>query len=610
MLSVVVRAQEPAPPTPAPAATTTQAIAIEPDRCGPNADESILAPILSGQALEGVEPLYVASSSLGMGLQSRLVGATLRVRPIPNVTAEQLDRALECHSARAAPSPSDPFMLPGRAVDIEVSSARDGFRISVRADAGDDAAQILSRANALLESTGGAGAAAPKAEEKPAEPFAFGDFTWLNGNNRQTKALLDTPYFTPEFLLDVNYTASTNRPIDHTVSGSTALSRDNEVTMQFMGFGGDFHYEHARARLMTQFGTRSVLVPRNDGSANRGGFDLATSLRYISEAYGGIHLDVWHGINIDAGIFMSYVGLFSYDNFENWMYLPSFTSDNTPWFFNGVRIQLFPSDKLKIEPWLINGWQTYGKFTEMPGFGMQVLYRPAEWISVLSNSYVGWDTQNNPGRFRFHSDNSATVSYYHDKNNKAFSRAAFSVTGDFGGEIGDGVTAFGSGDRFWNSAPQGQPGGEGNCTTAEPCTQQFLSWMAYHRMWFMDGHLAWNVGGGMLHNPGRYLSLTPTGAGSPMPQPVNVQAATSPFDTNPGTKFDAWDVETGIQYMPNEQVTYDIEINRRAANIPYFSGHGGVTSPDGFITTTSPPGWRPDLVKSDLRVIVAMLVRF
>ncbi len=32
--------------------------------------------------------------------------------------------------------------------------------------------------------------------DKPTEPFAFGDFTWLNGTNRQHKALLDSPYFT------------------------------------------------------------------------------------------------------------------------------------------------------------------------------------------------------------------------------------------------------------------------------------------------------------------------------------------------------------------------------------------------------------------------------
>src|SRR6202044_3882792 len=274
------------------------------------------------------------------------------------------------------------------------------------------------------------------AEEKAAEPFAFADFTWLNGSNRQHKALLDSPIFTGSFLLDVNYTSSENHPIDNTVVGSTALSRNNEITLAFLGFGGDFHYEHARGRLMTQYGVRSTLVPRNDGSTMRGQFDLQTALRYISEAYGGYHWDVLHGMNLDAGIFMSYVGLFSYDNFENWMYLPSFTSDNTPWFFNGLRLPVYTSDKPKIEPWLINGWQTYGKFNEVPGFGYQVLYRPTEWFSVLSNGYVGWDTQDNPGRMRFHSDNSVQVRYYNNPNQKIFTRAAFSITGDVGGENG------------------------------------------------------------------------------------------------------------------------------------------------------------------------------
>ncbi len=101
-----------------------------------------------------------------------------------------------------------------------------------------------------------------------------------------------------------------------------------------------------RARLMTQFGVRATLVPRNDVSTNRGQFDLQTALRYVSEANGGYHWDALNGTNLDAGIFMSYIGLFSYDNFENWMYLPSFTSD-TPWFFNGLRLQVFTSDKLR-----------------------------------------------------------------------------------------------------------------------------------------------------------------------------------------------------------------------------------------------------------------------
>jgi hypothetical protein len=441
---------------------------------------------------------------------------------------------------------------------------------------------------------------APDGPPKASDPFAFGDFTWLNGSNRQTKALLDTPYFTPSFLLDVNYTASSHAPIDNTVVGSTSLSRNNEITLAFMGFGGDFHYQNARARLMTQFGVRSELVPRNDFSTYHGQFDLQDALRYISEANGGYHWDVMHGINLDAGIFMSYVGLFSYDAFENWMYLPSFTSDNTPWFFNGLRLQMFPTDTLKIEPWLINGWQTYGKFNEMPGFGAQILWRPTEWISMLSNDYFGFDAQDAPGLDRWHSDNSITISYYHNPGG-AVSRVASSYTFDIGGEFGDG-TAFSG------------PGTEGHCTTATPCSARFISGMMYHRVWFGD-QFAFTAGGGFMSNPSRYLVLAPTGNASGVPQPESTQGIqyvppTNGYDMNLGTHFNAWDYEFGIQYMPIEQFTFDLEFNHRQADTPYFAGHGGVTSPDGYITTATPAGWRPDLVKADDRIIAAWLVRF
>jgi hypothetical protein len=449
-------------------------------------------------------------------------------------------------------------------------------------------------------------ALAPAEEEKPSEPFAYGDFTWENGASRQHKAVLDTPYFTPEFLVDVNFTTSQNNPIDHTVVGSTTLSRNNEFTLEFLGFGGDFHYEHARGRLMTQFGMRATAVPRNDGSSMRGQFDLQTALRYVSEAYGGYHWNALHGINLDTGIFMSYVGLFSYDNAENWMYLPSYTSDNTPWFFNGMRLQVFTSDKLKIEPWLINGWQSYGKFNEMPGFGAQVLWRPVEWFHFNSNDYVGWDTQDNPGRMRFHSDNSIEVRYFNVPDQKGlFTRAAFSLTGDIGGETGDGVTPFGG--KHTNNPLE--------CSNASPCEQQFLSWMAYNRFWFDDGHFAWTTGGGMMHNPGRYLVLPPTGVATPY-QALSTAGLSytlpgpQAFSLNPGTTFDAWDFSTGIQWMPDELTTWDLEFNHRQSADPYFAGHGGVTSPDGYVTTTAPTGWRPDLAKTDNRIIAALLLRF
>lgn len=409
----------------------------------------------------------------------------------------------------------------------------------------------------------------------PSEPFAFGDFTWLNGNDRRHSALLDTKYFTGSFLLDFNYTYSNHHPIDNTVVGSTALARNNEFEVSLASIGGDFHYNHMRGRLILQLGTRSTVVPRNDGSPDRGQFDLRNAYRYFSEAYAGYHVNALHGINIDAGIFMSYVGLFSYYNVENWAYQPSYTSDNTPWFFNGIRVQIFLSDKLKIEPWIINGWQTYGKFNNLPGLGMQVLWRPKESLSILSNEYAGTDQPNLPTRFRFHSDNSLEVRYFNHPG-KFLHRAAFSLTGDFGFENGGGVSPFGG---------KGGP------------AQHFLSGMVYNRFWFKNDKFGWTVGGGYISNPGRYLVLVPTGVAGQL------------FSTAPGTTFEGWDISTSFDWMPDEYQTWRIELVHRETNVPYFAGHGGITSPDGYITTPIPPGWMPDQVKQETRFIFALLVR-
>src|SRR5579863_8530316 len=99
-----------------------------------------------------------------------------------------------------------------------------------------------------------------KADPAPEpDPLGYADFSWVNGQNRQTSKLLDNQYFTGDFTFDMNYTRSNNNPNDDVVTGSTALARNNEVDVSFVGIGGDFHYDNVRGRIMTQFGTRSTV---------------------------------------------------------------------------------------------------------------------------------------------------------------------------------------------------------------------------------------------------------------------------------------------------------------------------------------------------------------
>jgi len=431
-------------------------------------------------------------------------------------------------------------------------------------------------------------------------PFEGMDQSWYNGADRRDSSVLQSKYVTWSIMVDANINHSFNDPIDHTVVGSTAVARTDEMEVSCAAIGGDFVFGDAHGRIMTQFGTRSTIVPRNDLSPYRGQYDLADVYRYISEAYAGYHFNVWHGINVDGGMFMSYIGLNSYYQVENWEYQASYTSDNTPWFFNGIRVQIFPTPHLKIEPWIINGWQSYGMFNAMPGFGGNITWIPNNNIKLLTNDYYGTDAPGLIGRHRFHSDNSFLWRYYNRPHaTHGINKAALSLTVDFGFEKGDGVNGF-TNDTAASSTTQKGP------------AQYFVSAMVYNRIWFGHNKWAWCIGGGWMKNPGRYLVLYPTGDASPLPNPYNPTqtAGTHPYSANPGDQFEGWDASTNISWMPNQSIEFRVEYVHREADNNYFAGHGGVTSPSGYTYTPIPAtGWAPELVKSEDRIILALLFR-
>jgi hypothetical protein len=393
------------------------------------------------------------------------------------------------------------------------------------------------------------------------------------------------------------------------MGGSTESFRSGEFQEEQISVGGDFHWQNVRGRVLYMMGLFAHTTPRNDASAGVGQWDLRQAYRYVSEAWGGYHFNVNHGLNVDAGIFVSYIGLFSYYNFDNWAYQPSFVSSNTPWFFNGLRIQWFPTNKLKIEPWIINGWQSYAKFNGHRGLGGQILYMPKEWLKLVFNNYGnGTDTLGVPGRSRIHTDNSIEVRYLNRPDNMGISKMAFSLTGDAGCEYGAGVTCHGG---------KGGP------------KQSFLGWMAYNRFWFHKDLFALTLGGGMMNNQGRYLTLLP---------PINGADAVSGspyFTENPGNRAHMWDATATFQWMPRQYLTWWVEAGYRHSDVPYWSGRNGITPPGGnngapayYVCNTGAsagtsdlvgayaacggPGsvWFPDLRRGQAALSAGVLVKF
>jgi hypothetical protein len=388
------------------------------------------------------------------------------------------------------------------------------------------------------------------------EPFSYADWTWMNANGRQHDSPWSTKYFTPEFRADVNYMDDFNHPRDATMGGSTESFRSNEWQLEQLSLGGDIRIGHIRGRILTMFGEFATTTPRNDGSTSRGQWDLRNAYRYISEGWGGYHFDVGHGLNVDAGIFVSYIGLFSYYNFDNWTYQPSYVSSNTPWFFNGLRIQYFPTAKLKIEPWIINGWQSYARFNSKPGLGGQILWRPKPWLSFVFNNYgMGTDVLGSPATSRIHTDDSVEIREYNNPNG-FLDMAAMSFTADAGCQYGGGQNCFN--DK------------NGGVKT------MFLGWMAYERLQFKHDHYGITLGGGQMTNPGRYLTLLP---------PINGADAISGspyFTANLGDKAHMYDATATFDYMPSQWLTFRTEMGYRHSDVPYWSGRGGITPPGGL----------------------------
>ncbi len=91
---------------------------------------------------------------------------------------------------------------------------------------------------------------------------------------------------------------------------------------------------------------------------------------------------------------MSYIGLWSYHNFNSGLSTVVRLVEHRG---SSTACASVGGPKLKIEPWLINGWQSYAKFNSIPGVGGQVRYTPTGNLILIGNQYfIGTDALNNP----------------------------------------------------------------------------------------------------------------------------------------------------------------------------------------------------------------------
>jgi hypothetical protein len=415
-----------------------------------------------------------------------------------------------------------------------------------------------------------AAAVEPPPADKPLDvreaPFGEFDYNWMNGSNTQPASLLGMGPVTWSIYVDTYYAWQSHQPIDHTVFPTTTAPRHDEISLNLAHVGADVTgLDGPIGRLYIQYGSIVETIAGQDTTTTRGFYLTNRLLQYVQQAAAGWHFHWLHGVNAELGIFPSYIGLESYLPEENWAYTHAFMADATPYYFFGFRGQVFTSQRLKVELWIVNGWQTFGEWHEGRAGGYLWNWRPNAWLSVVNSVYAGQEAKGDPDSLRVYSDNDVQIRYYHAPGSRFLRSLAFSLVGDVGYE-------------HRGDAPSGPMGGV-TLTHRWDWTERWKS----------------TLRGDFLYDQTQAISPKfPVGSAYPW------------LGTNP---FFAAGVTATLDYWPSPWVLTRLEAAHRVANQPLFSGNGGIAGPGGLPPTGGSPPFTPDLRRTDDRVLFNVTLR-
>ena len=135
-------------------AASTALVDAEAHACvGLSEDDRDMSPFHHREDIESVSPL-VEEVKAGKGTTKKEVGTTIVFRAVPGLTAEWLQRVVDCHLARAAAvghdMPEMPYCpLVPKGAKAKVTSVGNGFAVNVSADDAATIAEIKKRAETL-----------------------------------------------------------------------------------------------------------------------------------------------------------------------------------------------------------------------------------------------------------------------------------------------------------------------------------------------------------------------------------------------------------------------------------------------------------------------------
>ena len=162
----------------------------------------------------------------------------------------------------------------------------------------------------------------------------------------------------------------------------------------------------------------ALLGARYTGARVRGTFAIQTGtypdanyapepqiFKNIYEAWGGVRVtkNLW----LDAGIFLSHIGLEGPNSRDNLTLTRSIMADNSPYYEAGAKLTYDAGKKWLFTALAVNGWQVIRDRNQNEAVGTQVQFRPnSKWL-LNSSTFVG-EGRNAPDSL------GRQIRYFHD----------------------------------------------------------------------------------------------------------------------------------------------------------------------------------------------------
>ncbi|AMJ67771.1 porin [Hymenobacter sp. PAMC 26628] len=205
-------------------------------------------------------------------------------------------------------------------------------------------------------------------------------------------------------------TATTAAPTA-AAAGDTALADPKPVFFGYVGvyYGYDFNNPASLARpgfiysenLHNQIAINIALLgARYTSERLRGTFAIQTGtypdanyaaepqiFKNIYEAWGGVKLakHLW----LDAGIFLSHIGLEGPISRDDLTLTRSIMADNSPYYEAGAKLTYDQGKKWLFSALVLNGWQVIRDRNQNEAVGSQIQFRPSSKWLLNSSTFVG-----------------------------------------------------------------------------------------------------------------------------------------------------------------------------------------------------------------------------